>query len=480
MVGKFLWGVAWRTLAFSAVVAAPIWYANRGADWSGDDVIAAGDDKIVGKPGLVVVALMQPGTYDTKFFDNFLDKLFTQVIPWPINVLAGTDTGIVLVDPSQPFMTDRFEPRKLADLNGKEADIDGIPWIEKYRRGQLRWEKPSTTTPHDLGVFLYPARKQGMRFAAAKTSIKARFLYYAALPGGVLPHYAQTKAMAEGAIAEARARNPAIVAGAVADAFDPYAKEKAVESVLDAGADTLILASTQPLYSKFEELEGSFAAVHKTVENWRKRHGNKPIKIVIPPYLASQASYDALILDHFAQNVPQASAPGQAAMGIFTLHGLPVSLTKTDSWTGRVTTVSKRLRPKMETILKAKGYARVETYVASEGFGDDMEDPDNEIVSVHELYRKAEQAGMAVAVAVPLEFLSENTDNLFAHSALMFDGFPGYRTYQGPPADVNWQKPYVRRFQLGKTTAYYIGSPGGETIPQQSKALADAVSALFK
>jgi hypothetical protein len=479
MIGKFLWGVAWRTTAFCAVAGAGLWWFNRADSWNGDAVIASPDNKVQGKAGLIVVALMQPERFEPKFFENFLDKLFTQVIPWPINVLAGADSGVVLVDPTQPYMLKPFTPRKLADVWGREADIDGIPWVEKYKRGELRWEKPSTSTPHDPGVFLYPARKQGMRFATAKTAVKARYIYYPTLPNGVLPHFAQTRDMALGGIAEAQKRYP-IVAGELADAFDPFQKEQAITRVLDAGVDTLILTSTQPIYSRFEELEGSFRGVRKIVEKWRKKNGGKPIRIVIPPYLASQPAFDKLMLDHFAATVPQASAPGQSAMGIASLHGLPVSLTKTDSWSGRVKEIEKRLKPQMAAILKAKGYAKVETHIAPEGFADTMEDPNDELTSVNELYRRAEKAGMAVAVAVPLEFLSENTDNLYAHSALMFDKFPGYRTYQGPPANVDWNKPYVRQFQLGKTSVIYAGSPGGATLPQQSQALADAIGALFR
>ena len=111
--------------------------------------------------------------------------------------------------------------------------------------------------PHDFGFYLYPERKQGMRTAAAKTVAKARFIYYPVLPGGYLPHASQTRAMAEAAIAAVKARHP-IVAGEVADAFDPQPRKQAIERVLDAGADTLILASAQPIYSDFEELSGSF------------------------------------------------------------------------------------------------------------------------------------------------------------------------------------------------------------------------------
>ncbi len=479
MILKFLWGIVWRTLAFTAVVGAGLWWANRGSDWNGQALIDAGDTKIEGKAGLIVVALAQPETFDPKFFDNFLEKLFNQVIPWPINVLAGGDNGIALADPDHAYAPEKFEPKRLADIWGREADIDGIPWIEKYRRGQIRWEKPSATTPNDIGYFLYPARKQGMRTVTAKTCLKARYIYYARLPGGILPHYRQTLDVAEAAVALAKSRTP-IIAGAVADAFDPYAKEQAILRVLDSGIDTLILASVQPIYSQFEELGGSFVAVHKIVNQWEKAHAGKKIKIVIPPYLASQASYDALILERLTAVIPPAGAPGQSAMGIMTLHGLPGSLVGKDSWSARVADVTARLTPKFEAAIKAKGYARVEVTHGSEAFADAVEDKDNQIVSVNELFVKSRKQGDTVAIAVPLEFLAENTDSLFGHAAFMFDGLPGYRVYQAPPANTSWKTPYVREFTDGKTRIIYAGAPGLSGGAKASEAIASAVSGLFR
>ncbi len=478
MIGKFLWGAAWRTAGFATLVAAPLWWMNRAPDWTGGKLLAAGDSRPEGKVGVVVVALMQPGRFEHRFYANFVDKLFSQVIPWPVNVLAGADAGVVLVDPDRPYQQARYTPERLMDIDGRDTDIDGVPWTEKFRRGELRWEKPSGTVPHDFGYYLYPGRKQGMATPAAKTVAKAKFLYYPVLPGGYLPHYSQTRAMADGAIAAVRARHP-VIAGETIDAFDPAQKEAAVRRVLDAGADTLILASAQPIYSDFEELAGSFVGVHKVVEAWRAQNGGKPVKIVIPPYLASRPGFDRLVLDTFANGVPPATAPGQAAMGILTLHGLPVSLQGSDGWTQRVAEIEARLKPQVAAILKAKGYAKVEAHVAPEGFADSLEDPDDQLTSVNELYRRAAREGYAVAVASPLEFLAENTDSLFAHSALMFDGLPGYRSYMGPPAGTDWSKPYVRRFRMGATTLIYAGAPGAATVPRQSEVLADAIGAVF-
>lgn len=479
LAARFIWAVSWRVLAFFLVVGAGLWWMNRSTAWDANLAINSPENVVTGRAGLIVVGLAQPEDFDPKFFENFLDKLFTEVIPWPINVLAGNDNGIVLMDPDRPYAPERFEPKTLADIWGKTRDIDGVLWIEKYRKGALRWEKPSATVPHDTGFFLYPKRKQGMRLAAAKTAAKARYIYYARLPDGKMPHYQQTVDMANAAIAQAKAQHP-LVAAEFADAFDKGQKEAAILRVLNSGIDTLILGSVQPIHSDFEELQGSFSAVHKVVEEWRKANGNKPIRIVVAPYLASQPSFDTLWLDHFANTVPQANTPGQSAMGIITLHGLPASLVDSDSWTGRVKAITARLKPKMAAILKAKGYGDVVVESGSEGFADSIEDPDNKLVSVAELFARARSEKRAVAIALPIEFLAENTDSLFAHSAIMFDGLPGYKSYQGPPAGTDWSQPYVRQFKSGGTLQIYAGSPGGANQSLASQALASSIGQLFR
>lgn len=476
---RFIWGAAWRILAFCAVVGAGLWWMNRSTGWDANTVIDSNENYVKGRAGLIVVGLAQPERFEPKFFENFLDKVFTQVIPWPINVLAGADTGVVLADPQNPYAPNRFVPKQLADLWGRTSDIDGVPWVEKYKKGELRWEAPSASTPFDTGVFLYPARKQGMRFASAKTAVKARYLYYARLPDGVLPHYRQTLDLANGGIALAQKRYP-LAAAEFVDAFDKGQKEAAVRRVLDSGVDTLILASALPIHSNFEELRGSFAGIHKIAEAWRAENGGKPVRYVVAPWIGSQPAFEDAWLTHFEAATPQASTPGQSAMGIITLHGLPVSLIKSDSWSKRVPQMVGRLKPRMEAILKAKGYGDIEVVAAQEAFGDTAEDPENKILSVNESYARARKEGRALAIALPVEFLAENTDTLFAHAVFMFDGLPGYQSFQGPPADTDWSKPYVRRFQSGKTLHIYAGSPGGANQGKAQEALASSVGAAFR
>jgi hypothetical protein len=184
-------------------------------------------------------------------------------------------------------------------------------------------------------------------------------------------------------------------------------------------------------------------------------------------------------LAHFGAVVPMAAKTGQMAVGIISLHGLPLALGKSDSWSTRWPAVTRRLKPKMEAILRAKGYARVQVEVGAEVFADPLSDPDGKAVSVNELFAKARRDRATVAVALPIEFLAESTDTLFAHAAVIWDDVPGVTPYAPPPRDQDWSKPYVRRVEVGKTTLIYAGAPGGAVLPRASQALADAVGGVI-
>lgn len=475
-----IWGIGWRATAFVGVIGAILFALNSRDVWDARKHYETQDTSLRGRVGVAVVALTMPEQYEPMFFENFLDKIFTEVIPFPINILAGADNGIVLMDPSNPRATRRFAPKVLADIWGRTTDLDGIAWAEKYRRGEIRFVPPSASTAHDHGFFLFPKRKGGVRTATAKTMLKARYIMYAQLPNGYLPHFSQTKTMAEATLSTLRARH-GITAGAVVEAFNPSQMQQSVRAILDSGIDTLVLASVQPIYSDFEELKGSFSHVHHVIEDWQKANPTKSIKIVIAPYMATAPNFKALWAEELAKVSPAAARPGQSsARVILSFHGLPVTLINSDSWTPRATETADRLRPALEAVMRAKGFAKVEVIQAAESFADSAEDPKNIIISVAEEYARAKADNVELAIAVPVEFMAENTDTLFTHAAVMFDGQPGYKTYMPPPGDVDWSKPYVRRFQNGATTVMYTGAPGGEGAQRAGVVLADALAPLWK
>lgn len=478
-LSAIVWAIAWRTLAFALAVTVLLFAMNNRSVWDARNHYETQDTRLVGRVGVAIVALTMPEKYEPMFFENFLDKVFTEVIPWPINVLAGADAGIALIDPANPRATALFEPKVLADIWGRTSDIDGVPWADKYRRGEVRFVKPSANVAHDSGFFLFPKRKGGLRTATARTLLKARYVMYARLPNGYLPHFSQTKIMGEAALTQLRSRH-SVASGAVVEAFNPAQMDQSVRAILDAGIDTLVLGSVQPIYSDFEELKGSYSHVHHVIEAWQKENANKPIKVVIAPYMATAPSFDALWAKTLTSVAPNAARPGKSsARVILSLHGLPITQMNSDSWTPRGKAACDRIRPVLEAVMRAKGYAAVEVIQAAESFADTAEDPKNEIVSVAEEYQRAKADKVGVAIALPIEFMAENTDTLFTHAAVMFYGQAGYTPYMAPPADINWGKPYVRRFQNGQTTIIYAGAPGGDAAPQAGSILADAIGTLW-
>ena len=452
---------------------------NREKRWDGNEVIAAAGSVKEEKVGVIIVALTQSSQFNPRFWRNIVDKLLETFIPWPINIVAGTDRGVALMDPGRAYAPKEFVPKRLADLDGLEEDKDGTPWIERYKRGELTWVGTSDSIPHDTGFFLYSGRKQGMPTAAAKTAVKARYLYYAQLKNAYLPHGDQTIKLGTDAIALLRQRFPQIIAGEFVDAFDPPAERAAVRRILDSGATVIVMGSGQPINSDFEEMKGSYAKIRKYVQEWQSENRYKPIRLAAAPWMGTEPSFADLWLKHFDEAVPPATASGQKAYGIMSLHGIPTSLAKKESWSKRWPILAKRMEPKMAAILKAKGYASVTALTAHEAFADALEDPDNEILSVNEVFKKARGEKAAIAVALPVEFLAENTDTLFAHQSLFFDGIVGYKTYAPPPLTQDWNLPYVRRLRDGPTMIIYAGALGGAKQPDASEVLATAIGRVF-
>ncbi len=444
--------------------------------WDAHEVIEAqpADAVARGRTGVLVVALLQPSTFETGFTENFIRKLFEVAVPWPVNRLAARDRGVALIDPSRPDATKPFAPRLLMAFDGRTVDWDGIPFVEKHRRGMVEWVPPSRTVAGDIGTFLYRGRHGGAPSPAQRAMLKARALYYPRLPGGYLPQRDQTLAMIAAARADL-ARHPQVVDVAVLDAFAPLAAERALEALLDRGLDTLVIASALPIHSAFEEYRGAYPRVKRQVDRWAARTGRPAPRLLFAPQMADLPDYARFWAAHLERVAPVPPSPEAAATLVITLHGLPVVQRRRDPWVTNSDRAVDVLRGPLEAAMRARGWRRLRTVVAQEAFADDAEDPRDRLVSVRETFAAAARRGDALAIAVPVEFLAENTDTLFLHSLLMFEGLEGYRRFQGPPADVDWSQPLLRRFRLDRTELMFTGTPGGAHQAEAGAVLARAI-----
>jgi protoheme ferro-lyase len=475
---RIILSLSWRLGALLALVIAALVFANRPQGWDGRAHLAKQDGAIIGKAGVVIVTLAQPSRYDPVFYVNFLEKLYANAIPWPINVIVRQDRGVALIDPDQPYATAMGKPRRLVDVAGSERDIDGTPWVEKLGK-DIVWIAPSKTTAFDIGYYLYRGRKGGMATTTAKTLLRMRWLYYARLPDGYMPHGDETNRMAQGAIDAVTAATGA--PGVVADGFHPNAMKKAVHRLLAQGVDTIVLGSTLPVQSDFEELRGTYPKVVKIVEEWRAKNGAKPIKIIIASSPASQSAYRDLYVSLLTQTLAPAPRTDAKATIILAYHGLPPALMARDSWAINHKTVSASLEAPLKTAAAALGWRDVKIVTAYEAFSQGAEDKKNAQLSVNEAVQKAVREKQDHVVALPLEFLSENSDSLFGHAALVFEGLPGYAPFDGPPSNIDWSTPYRRQFKLGATTFTYAGAPAGAPMDSlETRALEQSILATLR
>jgi protoheme ferro-lyase len=445
--------------------------------WDAEKEIARqpADARAEGRTGIVVVALLQPSQFETAFTENFVGKLFDVAIPWPINRLAARDTGVALVDPGRPDMQTAFRPKSLISFDGRAADWDGEPFADKYARGLVEWVPPSKTTSGDIGTFRYTGRAGGTSGPAQRAMLKARAVYYARLPDGYLPQRDQTLAMIEAAFARLR-QNPAVTATAVFDIFMPHAARNELFRLLDSGVDTLVIGSALPINSAFEEYRGAYPKLHKMVQAWAKARGKPEPRLLFAPQLADGQGYPEFWAAHLAESAPPPPRANASATLVVSLHGLPIEQQRSDNWVVNARRATARIAPVLTEALRRRGWQNITTVVAQEAFADSAEDPADKLLSVAEVFAQARARGDALAIAVPIEFLSENTDTLFLHSYLMFSGLPGYTRFAGPPADIDWQKPYVRRFDKGPTSHLYIGAPGGDAQIAAGAVLANTLA----
>jgi hypothetical protein len=448
------------------------WDAHRAVLQQPPDAVAEG------RVGVLVVALMQPSTFETGFTENFIAKLFEVAVPWPVNMLARRDRGVALIDPARPDATEPFAPAALMAADGRTVDWDGIPFVEKWRRGRVAWVPPSPTTAGDIGTFLYPDRAGGTASPAQRAMLKARALYYARLPGGYLPQRDQTLAMLQAAFARL-SWHPSVVSTGIYDIFAPLDAERALERVLDSGIDTLVIGSALPIHSAFEEYRGAYPRVKRKVEAWAERTGRPAPKLLFAPQMGELESYAAFWARHLARTAPPPPAPDAAATLIVTLHGLPIAQRRRDPWVGNSARAVAVLQPRLVAALQAKGWRTVRVVAAQEAFADAAEDPADRLLSVREMFERSARRGDAVAIAVPVEFLAENTDTVFLHALLMFEGLPGYSRFEGPPPDIDWEQPWVRRFRLDQTDVIFTGTPGGAFQAEAGAVLAEAIGRLL-
>jgi hypothetical protein len=437
----------------------------------------------VGRVGILVTQLVMPEDYRPADYHNIALKS-TQYIPWPIRNFAVADRGVVLLDRRRFYEFEAFEPTELVDLHGGERDVDGLRYIDKWRRGEVEWVPPSASVHLDHGYFLLKTRRQGIPTMSAKLMTKARVFYYDhGFTNHKLPHEAGMRSIAERTMARIEARHGAMPWRFVtSDNFGLL--RDAVRELLDQGIDTLVIAPAVPIYSHHEEFNGSFRHAIHDVEEWARetgrRSGKPPVKIVLAPQLGDfpvlREAYLAMLRDRL-DTLP--TGPDVDVEVVVSVHGMPWDFVPLEAWLELAPPYRDGMVADVERVLAGYAFGRKQVVLAQDHFADPVNNPDGNYLSTHQAYLDGIAAGYEYVINLPIEFFAENTDTMFSHAMFNFEGFPGFDRYEPVEYD-DWSVPYTREFVVEGTRIVYNGVPVGRYSEPIVEAHVAAIESVLR
>jgi len=430
-----------------------------------------------GKAGVFVTGLIVPESADPVFYFNVQEKIVKNIVPWPIRIFAHQDRGIALFDPDRYCEFEEFTPKKLVNMHGEERDIDGEPYIEKYRRGEVVWAKPSKMIHKDNGYFICTTRKGGIPTLAGKIIGKANLWYYDR--GTVqkkIPHQQGTFDLITKAMDKITASYPGVLWRAENSVYY-YDMKKKLYELLDGGCTTIILAAPMAVYSHFEEFDSSFRHCIEYIEAWEKSHGGKKIKVIIAPNMGDfkplRDAYLAMLQDRLD------TLPKNASVAVaVSVHGLPYKQRPWEAWIELAPAYRDTLNAEVQELVAPYGFPKTEIMSCQDEFAGPVWDKENKYLSTNEAYWRAINAGFDYVINIPIEFFVENTDSLYYHAIKNYEGFDGYSVYEQVDYP-DWSVPYVREFTQGKTRVIYNGVPVGTYQHYVVDALHAAVDSVL-
>jgi hypothetical protein len=416
------------------------------------------DRAIEGRAGIFISSLIMPEDFRQE--DYYLLALKAkQYIPWPINISWDDDRGVLLLDPERPYEFAPFTPTRLVDADGRETDRDGIPWVVKFRHGEVQWVAPNERLHLDHGYFFYAGRAAGMPTVSAKLATKARTYYHGiGIKGHKIPHEAGMRVIVEAAMQEVQARHgPMPWRWVTADNFG--LARAAMFSLLDEGIDTVVLAAPAPVYSHHEEFNGSIRHAMHYIHEWQQEHGGKPIKVVIQPQIGDfpviRQAWVAMLKDRLD------ALPKQAAVKVvMSIHGMAWEQVPLEAWIELAPGYRDGTLAALRTTLESYGFPRAEIVLAQDHFADPINDPQGKYLSTNKAFLDGVRDDFDYVINVPIEFFAENTDTLFSHAMFNFEGVPGFDRYEQVDYP-DWTVPYTREYVMEGTHLIYNGVPVG-------------------
>ena len=302
---------------------------------------------------------------------------------------------------------------------------------------------------------MFPGREAGMPTRAAELMTKARAHYYGGgLANGLVPHEAGMMDIVSDTMTLIETKYGDIEWRLV-NAEDYDSARQAMRELLEAGAETIILAPPRLVYSHYEEFTSSIKNGMAYIEEWREETG-KDVKVIIAPqmgdYDITRQAHLNMLRDRLDQ-IPQ----DKSVKIVLSFHGMPWDLVPGEAWLELAPPYRDGMLEDVNKVMTTEyDFSRWAVVMTQEHFAE-MTDL---FVSTNEALWQAIGEDYDYVVNVPFEFLTENTDTLFIHARVNFVGFDQYDVYETIDYP-DWQKPFVRIYEQDGTTVIYNGVPVG-------------------
>lgn len=417
------------------------------------------DTAVQGKPGVLLVALGQPEHYDFEFFDRYMTQIFNAAFPPISKPIIMADRGTVLLDPDNPLATEEFGPKRLIDCFGSEKNDEGKEYISL---DAVEWVPPRDED--SPGHFLWKEHKNGYIDIVEKVSIKILKTYYGIMPGNKVPYMHQHKAIFKD-VEQMLAQEFPGVPMRWALSMYPETIEEAVDELVHEGVDTIVVIDLFHVYSALEEFNSLFKEIKDAVA--------ERAKVVFAPFPAAYASYRTAYVKMAEDEILHLPKKDKKLI-ILTRHGFPEI--PGDPYPELAVVYYHNLQ---EEIKAAVAGTNTHVIQADTDFaGEDMDAPQERLATFEALEMALEDRYDHV-VFILIDFLSENTDTIFAHPFESLE--PLHFKYEGQVPYPDFDKPFRLELKKGPTRIVSAGCAVGERYrPHISRGIFDALATVLR
>jgi len=411
----------------------------------------------VGKLGVFIITSVFPSEYSPEPVHNYLKEIFENMVPWPFRRLVLRDRGVVLLDHERYYELQEFTPTRLEDPFGNDRDIDGVHYIEKYKKGELIWMPPSKMEYLGHGCFLYTGRKGGMPTAIGKHINTVRIWCHKGIVQKRVPQGDEHLNVINGAFDMIGARHRNVECRAENSMF-PHEFKKKFHELLEAGCDTIVLGSTRPIYFHLEHFRTSFRRCFEYADQWQRDHPDKKIKMIMAPPISHLQPMRQAYLEMLKDRLDALPEGSDVTIAV-AVHGMPWdSLPYEEAWLELAPPYRDKLFEEAEELLARYKFGRTRVVHCQDEFA---EDPNGKYLSTNRAYWDAVNNGYDYVISLPIAFIADNTDTMFYHAVKCYHKFDQYNVYD--PIDYpDWSVPYSREFVQGKTRIIYSGCAVGK------------------